>query len=75
MSPYSCDFLMMLTSCILITIAVDLAFVICNFYYIIYCIMLCVGDVVEFAHLDDGSLNHSPINTVLKHAGVKTVEF
>ena len=33
------------------------------------------GNVVAFAHQDDGSLNHSPINTILKYAGVKTVEF
>ena len=37
--------------------------------------MLWIGDVVEFAHLDDGSLNHSPINTLLEHAGVKIVKF
>ena len=30
---------------------------------------------MDFAHVDDGSFNHSAINTVLKHAGVKEVEF
>lgn len=38
-------------------------------------IVFIAGDVVHFAHLDDGSLSHSPINTVLSAAGVKTVDF